>query len=479
MKSEVEIKDKRIVCPESTIDSARRRKFLKKAVLAAAGTGAGATLLGKNVIPESAAKSNNCIFDCTIGTEVCWFIDSNETNSGILTPGLTFGVPCQTGEGIASDRAVACFLCYHGLNFYTDHTSKMVIRNCGKVGMGCVVCRELQATLTVDGQIYASEGIKGVCNSDGAHAGVVGTAKSCVAVFGCSVFGPGVIAQSCSGQAIVAKSSQPVVGAFQNNATAGDLSGGIQFVGSLACDAPFSWGAGVAGLCNSFGIPNGDFFICQSGVQRLVIDDCGDTIPDAAGTNRGDLYPGASIVFGCPKSGEGISSNRFTCAPNQYGLDFYTSSPPCHSNSPRMSIANCGNVGIGTRTPGMSLQVAGSFAAKVTTVTSKYSMGASDFGILANATSGAFAVTLPPANSAGGMLVFVKKIDSTGNAVTVDASGTNKIEGKKSDALKDQYESLALISDGSANWYEISFEKDPKKKLPGNKSIVRTHSLRR
>jgi hypothetical protein len=63
---------------------------------------------------------------------------------------------------------------------------------------------------------------------------------------------------------------------------------------------------------------------------------------DAAGVNAGALLPG--LVFGQPGSGEGIASAR-TGSPNVDGLDFYTAS------SSRLSIANGGNVGIGTTGP--------------------------------------------------------------------------------------------------------------------------------
>lgn len=68
---------------------------------------------------------------------------------------------------------------------------------------------------------------------------------------------------------------------------------------------------------------------------------------DAPNANNGGPYPG--IVFGYP-SGEAISSPRKP-GNNQYGLDFYT------SHAPRLSIANNGNVGINTTTPGGLLDI--------------------------------------------------------------------------------------------------------------------------
>jgi trimeric autotransporter adhesin len=70
-------------------------------------------------------------------------------------------------------------------------------------------------------------------------------------------------------------------------------------------------------------------------------------IPDANDTNNGTLQPG--LVFGATYSGEGISSNRKSG--NQHGLDFYTNS------NVRMSVTNSGSVGIGTTSPGSTLEV--------------------------------------------------------------------------------------------------------------------------
>jgi len=63
---------------------------------------------------------------------------------------------------------------------------------------------------------------------------------------------------------------------------------------------------------------------------------------DQANANNGSL-PKSGLTFGST-SGEGIASNRSTSS-NQNGLDFYT------NFTPRISITNGGNIGIGTQSP--------------------------------------------------------------------------------------------------------------------------------
>ncbi len=55
------------------------------------------------------------------------------------------------------------------------------------------------------------------------------------------------------------------------------------------------------------------------------------------------------------------------------------------------------------------------------------------------------------------MIVFIKKTDSSTNAVTVAAASGDTIEGSASKALSKQYDALQLTSNGAHEWF-----------LPGN-----------
>ena len=76
------------------------------------------------------------------------------------------------------------------------------------------------------------------------------------------------------------------------------------------------------------------------------------------------------------------------------------------------------------------------------------------YTILADGSSNTITVTLPAANSAVDRIYNVKKIDSTSNAITVDANGSETIDGELTVNITIQYDSLKIQSDGT-NWFII------------------------
>lgn len=83
------------------------------------------------------------------------------------------------------------------------------------------------------------------------------------------------------------------------------------------------------------------------------------------------------------------------------------------------------------------------------TQNANYTLGAGDDFIFADASGGAFNLTLPAAAGVGGVLYNIKKIDNSANAVTVDlAGGGDDIDGATTYVLSAQYETLTVISDG-------------------------------
>lgn len=74
--------------------------------------------------------------------------------------------------------------------------------------------------------------------------------------------------------------------------------------------------------------------------------------------------------------------------------------------------------------------------------------------VTANATGGAFTVTLPTAAGVTGEAVGVKKTDSTANVVTIDADGTETIDGELTALLEAEGEMFELVSNGT-NWIVV------------------------
>lgn len=106
--------------------------------------------------------------------------------------------------------------------------------------------------------------------------------------------------------------------------------------------------------------------------------------------------------------------------------------------------------------PGYILRLASALAdlqrlqvAAITSVTANYVANTPNEVILADATSGAVAVSLPKAKGFYGRTIFVKKMDSGGNAVTLTPQSGETIDGAASKAITTQYMSYTVMSTGT------------------------------
>jgi len=95
------------------------------------------------------------------------------------------------------------------------------------------------------------------------------------------------------------------------------------------------------------------------------------------------------------------------------------------------------------------------------TKTTTYTITSDDVVILGDCTSGAFTLTLPEITSSlDGKLYYVKKIDSTENALTLAAGGSDEIDvsGNTSVSFPRQNDAIILIaSNTDSMWYRLSF----------------------
>ena len=129
---------------------------------------------------------------------------------------------------------------------------------------------------------------------------------------------------------------------------------------------------------------------------------------------------------------------------------FYTAA--AGSIAEAMRIDNGGKVGIGTATPVTDLDIEGGFAGNLVNKTGAYTATSSDHVITCDGTSGAFTVTLPALSGLGGFILYIKKIDSSANAITVDGNGAENIDGSATKSISTQYQSITIIA-GSSEWH--------------------------
>jgi hypothetical protein len=96
----------------------------------------------------------------------------------------------------------------------------------------------------------------------------------------------------------------------------------------------------------------------------------------------------------------------------------------------------------------------GSLGAAITAISGATTLDSSHHAVTCDASGGAFTVTLPAASGLAGRMYHIKKIDSSGNAVTVDGNASETIDGDTTKVISVQYDSMMIICDGS-NWHII------------------------
>lgn len=506
------------VCPESTIESANRRNFIRKAAAVTAASAVGATLLAgaaRGVIPESSASS--------AATDFCCVAVKKEL---VVCKGPVVFGSCVT---LAVNRA-------------SVSGGRFIVKTCGKVGIGndtptnmlCVGGTIAGTSATYCGVVGCSSaccyaGIQG----HGKSVGVKGTAACGTGVFGCSSNGNGVEGYSAHGTGVEGTSvtnygvhgsssgCPPFAGVYgcssnkrgygvkgfnncgnaiwgNSNSTCRGYAGvyGVSGLGgSGVIGAANPPGAGVSGYvlaaCTPCGIGVCGFAWCGTGVKATAGWKCKGVGIFATGeqlavhqstpaTPVGVLAIACKGVGVCVYSatGKGVCSGSCSgvgvlgqseagigveaLANSSTAIPLVAQGASCQSAPLQewrnnvctaLSVVNkCGWIGIGTATPGTTLQVNGSVAANlVSTSKSAYTMKSTCYAVLANAASST--VTLPKAKTAKGMIVFVKNVSS--GTVTVKGNGSDSIDGNPSYPLTSQYYGVQLISNGSNEWFVI------------------------
>lgn len=87
--------------------------------------------------------------------------------------------------------------------------------------------------------------------------------------------------------------------------------------------------------------------------------------------------------------------------------------------------------------------------------TAAYTFDQNTFFVAADVTSAGFTITLPLASANPGRQLSVKKVDASGNTLTVGRSGSDLIDGATTVTTTTQYKTWVFISDGISNWWII------------------------
>lgn len=91
----------------------------------------------------------------------------------------------------------------------------------------------------------------------------------------------------------------------------------------------------------------------------------------------------------------------------------------------------------------------------VATVNANTTLNDGHYVVLVNAAGGSRTIALPNASSVAGRTYVIKKIDNTGNSVTIDPNGSQQIDGATTYPLAVQNATITIVSNGSA-WFVIS-----------------------
>jgi hypothetical protein len=405
------------ICPESTIDSAPRRDFIRRAALVTASAGVGGILLGSEgkLLPRAAAKADGICYKCSalaVNTVFCGCNPKFAISGTLATSDSTLTAVAVGGY------AQAC--CYPICS----------IPPCGPTG--------------VLGEAVCGNGIVGiVCKGTGVWA--ITSHPEAIPL----------VARGGKCQVSPLQEWQNPSGTLSAVTAAGGLAlGGISTCGfELRVNAPNQNGVQIEGPSSGIGAALVFQTTCTSGgpIQGWQILDTGSRASQGAHKlNIRNLNNSKDIFTICGPNchvGIGVTSpQRVLCVNGRI-----------HTQ--------CG-MGLGTQTINTTLAINGSISMKSRVVSATTTLSLSDYTVLANASSGAFKITLPSvASTAGacnGMILFVKKIDASANAVTIAAASTDTIEGNATIALKKQYDSLQLVSNNSSGaheWYILQSAK--------------------
>jgi hypothetical protein len=261
---------KETVCPESTIESANRRSFIRKAALATAAVGIGGALLDKSlsVIPESSATSGRSP-TAKPGTT---YVTTNP-NCNCVGSLAVFDSRCEIiGRGGTGAYLHGCQVCGPILCVTNDS------QGCCGCGGGCCCTFPLAITAhskfgAISGYSSCGPGVSGYSNTFGVYGksttlegyGVYGYAPSSIGIWARSNTDLALCAMSCSDTTAVFRKDP-----FSNTP---NKTASIQI--RNGCSTPLSWNAAVGGHGDTHELTKGQLYFLGDCEPRMVLNRCG------------------------------------------------------------------------------------------------------------------------------------------------------------------------------------------------------------
>lgn len=158
----------------------------------------------------------------------------------------------------------------------------------------------------------------------------------------------------------------------------------------------------------------------------------------------GTSSPNATLdVNGSATFNKGNGDNDFKIEGQTDGSMFYVD-------------ASTDMVGISTSSPSSTLEIAGSLTLKTNTITGATTLDNTHNIVFCN--SGAYTVTLPTAASVAGKTYYIKNINTNGDDINIDGTGSESIDGDLSLVLYVYNDAVRVVSDGS-NWRIVADER--------------------
>lgn len=231
-----------------------------------------------------------------------------------------------------------------------------------------------------------------------------------------------------------------------------------------ALQTAMEWPFAPFGQANGFGHAVSGHYTRST--RKLIASNLGLTIENAAGNDRNIHFSSGSYGADADRRWSiQVDNVAESGSPTNAGSNFRISRRSDSGVFTATAVyvrRSDGQVGINNTSPTQLLDVAGtikgtgmmqSISTKIASQ-SPYTLLSGDYTILADATSGNLTMTLQAAASHTGRIYKIKKIDASVNTVTIDANGSETIDGATTQVISTQWASVTIQSNGTS-WFIV------------------------